>query len=346
MRTIRLRLALALLALVFAGCSAQRTKTYPDDPPFASIFAPSDATETFSPKAVFSVVPGLGTPAACTPTVTWDPAVYGRVTVRNGATPCDYVFIVWDATVYENQINLAEVGHTYAANETFTLTLNYQINCGRRYQRDLYAGVKPSAADPLGRLANRYTESDLRNYFEQASGIFAFGPACDAPPPPPVIPPPPPGRNGDPVCTVPSATNFLGPLPCVFAPPPPVDVCPNLEGIQPTVPVGRHLSGGICVLDAPPPPPLVCLDATATNFGGALPCVYPPPPPPPALWCHVADVHSEITENTQSLPPEAIQNGHVGPDGLPTDSGYPHPNWRHELDYPGTCDGRSLQVLQ
>jgi phosphatidylserine/phosphatidylglycerophosphate/cardiolipin synthase-like enzyme len=32
-----------------------------------------------------------------------------------------------------------------------------------------------------------------------------------------------------------------------------------------------------------PPPPLsdLCLDPAASNYGGALPCVYPPPPPPP-----------------------------------------------------------------
>lgn len=29
-------------------------------------------------------------------------------------------------------------------------------------------------------------------------------------------------------------------------------------------------------------PPPTCVDATATNYGGPLPCAYPPPPPPPS----------------------------------------------------------------
>ena len=77
-------------------------------------------------------------------------------------------------------------------------------------------------------------------------------------------------------------------------------------------------------------------------------CVPIPPIVPPVVdssWCHVADVHSQITENTLTIPAEAIQNGHVGKDGLPTDADYPHPNWKHTLDYPGTCDGRSLRTL-
>jgi uncharacterized repeat protein (TIGR01451 family) len=40
-------------------------------------------------------------------------------------------------------------------------------------------------------------------------------------------------------------------------PPPPVDVCPNLQGNQPTVPEGYQLADGQCVL-IPPPPTDVC----------------------------------------------------------------------------------------
>ncbi len=287
MATIRTMLAWALMVtfvvlfgLLAIGCGA--TPTAPTAPVAQS--AADGNVGVFSSLALT----GAGSAKTCTAKVVWDSTIYGKVTVTNGATPCDYLFIVWDATVYENQINLAEVGHTYAPGETFALTLNYPIGCGKRYQRDLYVGVKPTNPQ----FTNRYTESDLRNYMYAASGIFAFGPSCTTPPPPP--PPPPPTTRG-------------------------ID----------------------------PPPPTLCLDPTATNVGGSLPCVYPPPPPPPTgLWCHVAAVPSGITENTQSLPAEAIQNGHVGPGGLPTDAGYPHPNWRHPLDYPGTCDGRSLQVLQ
>lgn len=45
------------------------------------------------------------------------------------------------------------------------------------------------------------------------------------------------------------------PGPFVAAPPPPVDVCPNIEGVQETIPVGMvHDASGDCV--TPPPPPV------------------------------------------------------------------------------------------
>ena len=92
-----------------------------------------------------------------------------------------------------------------------------------------------------------------------------------------------------------------------------------------------------------------CIDQTGHGtFSVTQGAATPDPPTPPVVdtsWCHVADVHSQITENTLTIPAEAIQNGHVGKDGLPTDAGYPHPNWKHTLDYPGTCDGRSLRTL-
>ncbi len=218
--------------------------------------------------------------------IVWDPKVYGRVTVTNGSTPCDFLFVVWNANDYDNQINLAEAGHAFAPNETFTLTLNYAITCGTRYQRDLYVGVKPS---PAGQ--NRYTESDLRNYMYAASGVFAYGPACDAPPPPP----------------------------------------------PPTI-----------VTHVDDPPPSLCEDELANNLGESLPCTYDSHdhnPPPSVLWCHVADLHSGVVENTLSIPQSAIDGGHVGHNGSSTDVGYPHANWQDEYDYPGTCDGRSLAFI-
>lgn len=68
-----------------------------------------------------------------------------------------------------------------------------------------------------------------------------------------------------------------------YTPPPPVDVCPNLDGLQESIPDGYILQEGNCVL--PPPPVDVC-----PNLDGAqetLPegyvledgnCVIPPPP--------------------------------------------------------------------
>lgn len=60
-------------------------------------------------------------------------------------------------------------------------------------------------------------------------------------------PPPPP------LCQDPKATNVGAPLPCLFDPPP-VDLCPNLPGVQTTIPAGLVLVNGQCVAPTPPPP--------------------------------------------------------------------------------------------
>lgn len=62
---------------------------------------------------------------------------------------------------------------------------------------------------------------------------------CDAPP--------------TPTCQDPAATNVGDPLPCVFQ----IDVCPNLAGVQLTVPAGFDLVNGICVVHPIDPPPPV-----------------------------------------------------------------------------------------
>lgn len=53
----------------------------------------------------------------------------------------------------------------------------------------------------------------------------------------------------------------------------PVDVCPNIAGVQTSVPSGLILLNGQCVL----PPMPVCTDPAATNVGQPLPCTYPAP---------------------------------------------------------------------
>jgi len=55
----------------------------------------------------------------------------------------------------------------------------------------------------------------------------------------PVIPPPPPPD----------------PVPPASPPPPVPDVCPDIQGVQLTVPVGMVLVNGQCVTPPPPPPP-------------------------------------------------------------------------------------------
>ncbi len=54
------------------------------------------------------------------------------------------------------------------------------------------------------------------------------------------------------LCTDPVATNVGGPLPCIY-PPPPVDLCPNIDGVQETIPAGLELRGGLCLPPIPPP---------------------------------------------------------------------------------------------
>jgi hypothetical protein len=50
------------------------------------------------------------------------------------------------------------------------------------------------------------------------------------------------------------------------------DVCPNLEGLQETVPEGYVKPGRRCIPKPEPPP--TCDDDSAYNFGDPLPCVY------------------------------------------------------------------------
>jgi hypothetical protein len=49
-------------------------------------------------------------------------------------------------------------------------------------------------------------------------------------------------------------------------------------------------------IEPPPPPPALCTDPTATNVGGALPCVFPPPPPPPS-WQFFTPFFQRLNDN-------------------------------------------------
>jgi hypothetical protein len=69
-------------------------------------------------------------------------------------------------------------------------------------------------------------------------------------------------------------------------PPPPTDVCPNIDGVQTSVPPGMVLENGQCVTPTPPPPTDVCPNIagvqTTVPPGMVLvngQCVTPPPPP-------------------------------------------------------------------
>ncbi len=73
---------------------------------------------------------------------------------------------------------------------------------------------------------------------------------------------------------------------CYVPPPPPVDVCTNLDGVQSTVPAGYTEAGGICTAIVPPPPTDVCTNldgvqstvpAGYTESGGICTAIVPPP---------------------------------------------------------------------
>ena len=96
---------------------------------------------------------------------------------------------------------------------------------------------------------------------------------------------------------------------CVTPPPPPTDVCPNIEGIQTVVPPGMIKdASGNCVTPPPPPPTDVC-----PNIEG-IQTVVPPgmikdasgncvtPPPPPL------DVCPNIPGTQETVPPGMIKD--------------------------------------
>lgn len=75
----------------------------------------------------------------------------------------------------------------------------------------------------------------------------------------------------DPVCTEPAATNFNGPLPCVY--PSEVDLCPNITGAQTSVPAGYEIVLGMC--NPIPTPVTVTPPGGGGGGGGYVPPVVP-----------------------------------------------------------------------
>lgn len=113
---------------------------------------------------------------------TFDSAELGCATVTNTTSqPHTYTLVVWDATDETNQRDVAHLTLTVQPGETAPLTVGLDVNPCARYQRDVYLDLP---------RAERYTLSDVGNYFLASPGAF-WGPACACrnPPDPPVQPP-------------------------------------------------------------------------------------------------------------------------------------------------------------
>jgi len=169
----------------------------------------SSSTRVITPKTVAS--PGLD----------FSDQYLGQVTVTNNDTQTHtFAYYVWDATNEENQQLKDRQQAVILPGQSFTFQLAFQQDCGAKYQRDVYRDIQnyPGAT----------TESEVRNYFFGAAGVYWQSEVgkCDTPTiPPPVIVPPP-----APTCQDREANNFGGLLPCTYGEgviiveEPPVDV--------------------------------------------------------------------------------------------------------------------------
>src|SRR3990167_1866549 len=92
-----------------------------------------------------------------------------------------------------------------------------------------------------------------------------------------------------------------------------LDVCPNIEGTQETIPEGYILEEGQCVL--PPPPVDLCPEEGVQTV---LPCAEPP----------VVDVCANIEGNQETVPEGKVQDGEncVDPTHTPEPTPSPSPS--------------------
>jgi hypothetical protein len=285
---MRFRVLGALMMVsVLVGCSGKGSVTAP------TVDAPSSVA-TNNALRTASTVGGWD--------VEW-PASFGQAIVHNGGAGANFTFIVWDATDYDNQVNVAQITNFIAG--TFTQSVGFEVKCGRRYQRDVYKGL--DGKDP------RYTQSDVNNADFRAPGVFLVAPRCDEPTLPPVVtpppvvvvpPPPPPVETR---CLDHEANNYGGLLPCTFG--------EGGIGQDPT--------------DPPPPPPppppvepakvLFChVDVNVT--GGKNPKTI---------------VHEQQVGGQNGIPQTAIDAGH-------TAGAFHGVTTEHFYDYYGVCDGRGI----
>jgi len=177
-------------ALIFSGmlvsaCERQDTVT-----------APSAAVPTAS-SPVHANLTAPTVSDACKPpasSVVFDATQLGHVTITNNSSCTnEFLYIVWSVPPGNeaNQTQVAAIGARLSPGEHRDLTVGFTVQCGSRYQRDVYIGISDGS--------QTYTLSDVRNYFFAALGYFQLAPSCPPPPPPPTPTPTPPAPPVPPV---------------------------------------------------------------------------------------------------------------------------------------------------
>ena len=258
------------VAMLCAACSGQNPATGPS--PMTSAVAAAAPASNGARVATSTVHTDLTEPIVadtCKPptnSVVFDPTQLGRVTITNNSSCAnDFLYIVWDVSPDDE------------TNQSFVAMRGARLAPGERRVFTLGfpegCGTKYQRDVYIGVSDEQrtYTYSDMSNYFFAALGYYQYGARCDNQP----LHPNPP------IDMCPNLEGNQGSIPVGYAlndgvcQPVVTDVCPNIEGVQATVPNGYTLTNGVCIL-VPPPPPL-CTDRSALNFNGPAPCAYPPP---------------------------------------------------------------------
>lgn len=100
-------------------------------------------------------------------TVTFDSTQLGHATVISTDPSDVYTLIVWLATDETNQVYQAQNSGSAPVGQVVDLTVSLAVDPCAKYQRDVYIGLPKQ---------DRYTLSDVRNYFLAAPGVF-WGPS-------------------------------------------------------------------------------------------------------------------------------------------------------------------------
>lgn len=258
------------VAMLCAACSGQNPATSPSPVAPAAAAAPAANGARVLASTVHTDLTEPIVADSCKPptnSVVFDPTQLGRVTITNNSSCAnDFLYIVWNVSPDDE------------SNQSLVAMRGARLAPGERRVFTLGfpegCGTKYQRDVYIGVSDEQrsYTYSDMSNYFFAALGYYQYGTRCDNQP---THPNPPvdlcPNLEGN-QASIPTGYTLNNDGVCQ---PIVTDVCPNIEGVQPTVPNGYTLTNGICTL-TPPPPPL-CTDRSALNFNGPAPCNYPPP---------------------------------------------------------------------